>query len=74
MNTTPVLLLNFNRPDLSRQLIDQLRPIKPIFIMASIDGPRRGNSLDIDLCSKVYIELQKIDWECEIEFIKLVGV
>ena len=70
MNTTPVLLLNFNRPHLTRQLVNQLRLIKPLFIMASIDGPRSENEKDNNLCNQVFDELSKIDWKCEIEFIR----
>ena len=61
MNTTPVLLLNFNRPHLTRQLVNQLRLIKPLFIMASIDGPRSENEKDNNLCNQVFDELSKID-------------
>jgi hypothetical protein len=35
-----VLLLNFNRPDLTAGLIDCLRPVQPPRVYFAVDGPR----------------------------------
>ena len=38
---TPTLLLLFNRPNLTSQLIKRLREIRPKKIYVNIDGPRK---------------------------------
>jgi len=70
LKNTPVLLLNFNRPHLTKELINNLRFIKPFNLMISIDGPRENNLNDEELVSKVYGEILLIDWECDIEIIR----
>ena len=61
----PVLLLLFNRPDFTNQLIEKLRIIKPSKIYINIDGPRKENLNEKILCKKVFDETKKIDWKTE---------
>ncbi|MBV1776440.1 hypothetical protein KSF73_12050 [Burkholderiaceae bacterium DAT-1] len=62
----PVLLLNFNRPDLTRGLIDNLRLVKPSRVFVSIDGPRDSHPDDAARCQQVFESLAAIDWPCEL--------
>jgi hypothetical protein len=63
---TPVLLLLFNRPKYTFQLIKQLRKYSPTQIYIHCDGPREGNYSDKKNCEKVIDIIQKkIDWKCK---------
>lgn len=65
--TEPVLILAFNRPDLTKTLVDAIRPLAPERVYATIDGPRVGVPDDADLVQRTreVIELG-IDWPCEL--------
>jgi SAM-dependent methyltransferase len=67
---TPILLLNFNRPNLTRGLIENLRQIRPRKIYFAIDGPREGRDDDKDNCRLVEKSLDLIDWNCEVKLSK----
>jgi len=62
----PVLLVVFNRPDLTRRLVNALREVRPSLIYVAADGPRIGNDEDIKSCGLVRREIQFIDWQCDI--------
>ena len=55
---TPVLLLLFNRPKLTKKLIGRLKHIKPNKIYINVDGPRKDNLKDQVLCKEV-LKLKK---------------
>ena len=64
----PLLLLVFNRPKETSNLLNALQKIKPSKIYINQDGPRKGNLDDLNLSNEV-IELikKKIDWNVEIK-------
>ena len=64
---SPVLIIVFNRPDFVENLIKILRAVKPRTIYIAADGPRDGVLKDLDKCLKVKNEIDKIDWECNIQ-------
>ena len=70
MRETPVLLLNFNRPDLTRGLIENLKLIRPSKIYFAIDGPREGRDDDKKNCSLVDEMRAFIDWDCDVKLSK----
>ena len=41
MFDTPVLIINFNRPDKTEKILNILRLVKPRKLYLSIDGPRK---------------------------------
>ena len=57
-----VLLVAFNRPDFTKQIIDILRQANIERIYVSVDGPRTGNQDDILSRDAVLREVRKIDW------------
>jgi hypothetical protein len=64
---TPVLLLVFNRPELTRSLIGHLRPVRPQKLYIAADGPRANHVADAVNCPAVRAVLaQEIDWPCEV--------
>jgi hypothetical protein len=64
MFLTPVLLIVFNRPDLTQQVLDRLQEVgvKNLFVVA--DGPRNDNSDDEEKCRLTRETVEKISWEC----------
>lgn len=64
-NEVPVLLLTFNRPDITKILIDKLRLIKPQYIFIAQDGPRTPEEYKI--ITQVKECFNQIDRNCEIQ-------
>ena len=64
---TPVLLCVFNRPDLTKLAIENLRTVKPKLLYVSADGPRLGNVSDALNCKEVKNQIEIIDWPCQVK-------
>lgn len=62
---SPILILAFNRPDHTRQLIAMLRSVRPPVLFCAQDGPRPGNVHDRTACRAVSRIWDEIDWPCE---------
>ncbi|WP_315814284.1 hypothetical protein [Paraflavitalea speifideaquila] len=63
----PVLLVTFNRPDYTRQVIDQLRKARTARLYVFNDGPRTDNQTDRDARVAIRSLLQEIDWPCALQ-------
>ena len=67
-SSVPVLLILFNRPEISRQLISSLSNTQPKKIYIYFDGPRENqkiiDSQNIDEIKKL---VKNIDWSCDIQ-------
>lgn len=64
---TPVVLLTFNRPDLTRRVLEDLRTVRPPALFVSSDGPRPGRPEDPGLVGRVRALVDElIDWPCEV--------
>lgn len=64
--STPVLLILFNRPDLTKLVFERIRMIKPRFLYVAADGPRPDYQQDVELCAQARAVLKNVDWECQI--------
>jgi hypothetical protein len=64
---TPVLLIAFNRPELTRRVLDQIRKVKPEKLYLAVDGPRKGKSDDTEKCEDVKKLAEQINWPCEVK-------
>jgi hypothetical protein len=62
----PILLLVFNRPDLTAQVMTALRPLRPKRIFVAADGPRKNVPGEIELCERTREIAATVDWECEV--------
>ena len=51
-NTPPVVMLVFNRPELTRAVLDQIRPARPSVLLVVADGPRPGHPADGEKCAE----------------------
>jgi hypothetical protein len=65
-DTPPVLLLIFNRPDLTREVMAQIREAEPPKLFVGADGPRTGNSDDLERCEQARRVATQVDWDCEV--------
>jgi len=64
--STPVLLLIFNRPDLTAQAMDQIRQAEPPKLFVGADGPRADHPEDAGRCEEAREVATQVDWECEV--------
>lgn len=69
INKSPVLLIVFNRPDQTREVLNQIRNYKPDKLYIYSDGPRVNNEIDKINCPKVKELTKTIDWECQYKFL-----
>lgn len=65
-NTAPVLLIAFNRPDVTERVLEQIKLAKPAKLFVSVDGPRHEkDKKQIDLVKEVVSKL--VNWDCELK-------
>ena len=67
MFETPILILIFNRPELTQLLLDTLRPIRPSKLYVSADGPRKNKPGEAAICEATRKIMEQIDWDCELK-------
>lgn len=63
---TPLLLLIYNRPEVTKVLFNKIKKIKPKIIYIAADGPKENDQNDLERCEKVRNIFNKIDWNCKI--------
>src|SRR4051812_21908684 len=63
---TPVVIVAFNRPAFTRELLDRVRRARPTTLYLIADGPRPDRPEDVDRCADVRRELEAVDWECAV--------
>jgi hypothetical protein len=65
---TPVVLLIYNRPQLTKCLIDRLRQARPREILVVADGPKPGQPADERRCRQArQLVANGIDWDCQLQ-------
>jgi hypothetical protein len=67
MESAPVLLLAYNRPEKLSQLIQRIRVLRPSVLLVSVDGPKISKPSDKDLVLATQKIIQSIDWDVKIE-------
>ena len=65
--TTPVLFLIFNRPDLTEQVFNVIKRVRPSKLFVAADGPRQEEFDDIDKCKKARNIINQVDWDCQVK-------
>lgn len=63
---TPVLLIAFNRPNVTRRNLEVLRQVRPSRLFVAVDGPRPWVATDAALCAEVRDLVAGVDWPCEV--------
>jgi hypothetical protein len=66
MSNTPIVLLIFNRPDLTAKVFGRIKQVKPKTLLIVADGPRIDKAGEIEKCQKTRIVTEAIDWDCEV--------
>ena len=66
VNTAPVLLLVFNRPDLTARVFGAIRKAKPARLFVAADGPRHGREEEVGVCEETRRITEHVDWKCEV--------
>ena len=62
----PVLLLGFNRPEMTRKVLEQIRIAKVQSLYFAVDGPRVGHPEDEKKCTAVRALKDEVDWKCKV--------
>ena len=62
----PVVLIAFNRPDLTAQVFERIRQWKPQELVLLVDGPREGRNEDRELVAHVKDIVRQVDWQCSV--------
>lgn len=62
--STPIVFLIFCRPDLTSQVFEAIRHVKPKKLLVIADGPR--NELEAILCKQARAVTEAVDWDCEV--------
>ena len=63
---TPVVLLIYNRPELTRRAMEPIRKARPRRLFVVADGPRREEPRDAEKCETARAAATEIDWPCEV--------
>lgn len=66
---TPVLLIAFNRPEITKRSFSSISMVKPSKLYIAIDGPREGFPSDVDLCNEVLEIVKQVSWKCEVQYL-----
>lgn len=64
---SPVLLMIFNRPILTRSVLESVKAAAPRRLYIAADGPRDGVADDIVRCADTRRLVELIDWDCEVK-------
>lgn len=63
---TPVALLIFNRPEITRRLVEELLKARPPRVLVFADGPRPDHPADPELIQAAKVAISDAPWECEV--------
>lgn len=63
---SPVLLLIFNRPDVTRRVFNAIREVCPATLYIAADGPRKQKEQDKKLCEEARSIAENVDWDCKL--------
>ena len=67
MTCAPVLMLGFNRPEMSRRLLSCVRRARPARVYFAVDGARDGRSGEAETVMAVQALVREIDWPCDVK-------
>lgn len=65
--SVPILLINFNRPDKTRKLLELIQKVQPKKVYFAVDGPRTGHPGDRDKCKQVQDLVDSVDGSCKVK-------
>jgi hypothetical protein len=62
----PVVLIVFNRPRLTRAVLEAVSLVRPTSLFVIADGARNGKAGEEELCREVRSICGQVDWPCEV--------
>jgi hypothetical protein len=62
----PILLMVFNRPNLTKKVFAKIKKYKPEKLYIACDGPRKENVTDLVLNQEVKDIFKNINWKCKV--------
>ena len=65
--STPVLILIFNRPEITKQVFNAIQQAKPPRLYVAGDGPRSKCTEDEENCKLARSIATNVDWDCEVK-------
>jgi len=63
---TPVALLIFNRPEITRRLVNEIIKANPPRVFVFADGPRPDHPRDAELIRETKAIISEAPWNCEV--------
>lgn len=66
MCETPVALVIFNRPDLTRRVFAEIARARPPKLFVIADGPRSDHDRDVEECAEARAATEQVTWDCEV--------
>lgn len=64
----PILIISFNRPDVSAQTFEFIRKAQPTKLFIAVDGPRVDKEGEDKLVEQVKEVYANIDWTCDVKY------
>jgi len=64
--STPVALLIFNRPSLTKVVFGEISKVKPKKLLVIADGPRAGIPGEEEKCATARAIVDEVDWDCQV--------
>lgn len=64
---TPVVLVLFNRPELTARVFAEIARVQPSRLLAIADGPRPDRPGEDQQCALARAVLDRVDWPCTLE-------
>ena len=63
---SPVVLIMFNRPNLTRKVFDAIASARPRMLFVVSDGPRSDIKSDVQLVNECREIIKSVNWDCEV--------
>jgi hypothetical protein len=63
----PVVLIIFNRPELTQQVLTAIANVQPKQLFVIADGPRPTQSGDLETCAATRKLIGQINWDCQVQ-------
>jgi hypothetical protein len=63
----PVILLVFNRPEVTKRVFQAVREYQPARLYVAADGPRSSRPGEEVLCAQTRQITEAVDWDCEVQ-------
>lgn len=63
---TPVVLIIFNRPDVTQAVFERIAAVKPRTLLVIADGPREGRQGEAESCRLARQIVERVNWPCEV--------